>query len=527
MIVHPPTKSILLRAKPETFAMLRDIFPSHSRPIDYEGHNIALPLTLDVTRVLRNIGVKAPSPTRYLYNWPRPARFDKVFDHQYETVDFLTMHPRCFVLNEMGTSKTASSLWAADYLMHLGRVQRVLIVGKLSTLTTTWLNEIFDVCMHRTAVVLHGTAEKRRTLLAQPVDFYIVNHDGIKVLEAELLKRMDIDLVIVDEAATFRNADTVLYKTLTRVAKGRKLWLMTGTPCPSAPTDAWALARLVDPSRVPQYFNAFKRQVMNQVSTYKWAAKPGANEIAYAAMQPAIRFRKADCLTLPPMTTISKSCDLSADQAKAYHTMKTHMVLESDAGTVTAVNAADRINKLRQILAGAYRQEDGSYTVIDHTPRLSVLLESIEEASAKVLVIVPFKGITQVLRDEIQAWHDQRGDGRRVEVVNGDVSKGQRDRIFQDFRDDDGLTELVCHPKVMAHGLTLTQADVIVFYAPIYSTEEYLQVMERINRPGQTRKMTAVRIAANKLELEIYGMLDSRAATQESILQLYRRLNAL
>jgi SNF2 family DNA or RNA helicase len=136
---------------------------------------------------------------------------------------------------------------------------------------------------------------------------------------------------------------------------------------------------------------------------------------------------------------------------------------------------------------------------------------------------VPFKGIVTVLNDEINAWHAHRKDGRRAIVVNGDVTQVQRNRIFQDYRDDPSLTELVCHPRVMAHGLNLTQADLMVFYAPIYSNEESIQVMDRINRPGQTRKMTIVRIVANTLERDIYAMVEGRAVNQESILSLYKK----
>lgn len=524
MIVHTPSKSILLKVRPTALTTLRDIFPSHSKLLDFEGHNIALPHNLQVVKVLRNMGIKAPSPVRYFYDFPRPARFDKVFDHQYATVDFLTLHPRCFVLNEQGTSKTASALWAADYLMKLGKVRRVLIAAKLSTLEQVWLNEIFDVCMHRTALVLHDDADKRRRLLAQPVDFYIINHDGLKILTKDIIARNDIDLVIVDEASAFRNAGTELYKVLEKITKGRKLWMLTGTPCPNAPTDAWGLARLVDPSRVPPYFSQFKRATMNQLTTYKWVPAPGSHEKAFEAMQPAIRFKKADCLTLPPVTYTNRACELSQEQKDAYAQMKTHLVATAGQQQISAVNAADKISKLRQILIGAIKDSaTGSYLVLDHKPRLKVLLETIEEASAKVLIIVPFKGIVSVLRAEINEWHAKRKDGRRAEIVNGDVSQTERNRIFQDYRDDPSLTELVCHPKVMAHGLNLTQADLMIFYAPINSNEESMQVMDRINRPGQKLKMTIVRIVANTLERDIYAVVEGRAVNQESILSLYKK----
>jgi SNF2 family DNA or RNA helicase len=524
MIVHTESKSILLKVRPTAFDTLRGIFPSHSRPMNYEGHNLALPLNLSVVKVLRNMGIKAPSPIRYFYDWPRPARFDKVFDHQYATADFLTLHPRCFVLNEQGTSKTASALWAADYLMRLGKVKRVLIAAKLSTLEQVWLNEIFDVCMHRTALVLHDNADKRRALLAQPVDFYIINHDGLKILEGDLIARKDIDLVIVDEASAYRNGQTAGYRTLEKIIKGRKVWLLTGTPCPNAPTDAWALARLIDPTRVPAYFSQFKRATMNQVSTHRWVPKVGSHETAFEAMQPAIRFKKSDCLSLPPVTFTNRMCELSDEQKAAYAQMKNHLVATAHQMQLTAVNAADKISKLRQILIGAIKDTvTGNYVVLDHKPRLKVLLETIEEASAKVLIIVPFKGIVPVLQQEVNEWHNKRKDGRRAAIVNGDVSQTKRNQIFQDFRDDPNLTELICHPKVMAHGLNMTQADLMVFYAPIYSNEESMQVMDRINRPGQTRKMTIVRMMANQLEKEIYATVQGRAINQESILSLYKK----
>ncbi len=524
MFVHKESKSLLLRLRPEKLTALQQIFPNHSKLVDYDGHNLALPHNLKVVKILRNMGIKAPSPIRYFYDWPRPARFTKVFDHQYATADFLTLHNRCFVLNEMGAMKTSSMLWAADYLMKMGKVKRVLIVAPLSTLEQVWLNEIFDVCMHRTALVLHSTAEKRKELLSRQVDFYIINQDGLAIVAKEVMARKDIDLIIVDEAANYRSGQTGRYEVLKKVSANKKLWLATGAPCPNAPTDAWSLARLVDPTRVPEYFTQFKRKTMNQVSTYKWIPKPGSHADAYAAMQPAIRFKKSECVDLPPVTYTNRACDLTIEQQHAYTQMKNYLVTEAQAHQITAVNAADKIGKLRQILCGAVKQPGtDAYVVLPHAPRLKVLMEAIEQAAAKVLVIVPFKGIVYELKREVQAHHDKEGDGKTCEVVNGDVSINERNRIFQSFRDDPSLNELICHPAVMSHGLNMTQADMVIFYAPIYSNDQSMQVMDRINRPGQTRSMTILRIVANNLEREIYAMVEGKRESQESMLSLYKK----
>ena len=107
---------------------------------------------------------------------------------------------------------------------------------------------------NRKVTVLTGSRKRRLDLLAVPSDFYVINHDGLKVIESELRKRGDINLWILDEAAEgWRNARTERYR-LTRdlIRPTDWLWLMTGTPTPTAPTDAWALGRLIGNKDVPK-----------------------------------------------------------------------------------------------------------------------------------------------------------------------------------------------------------------------------------------------------------------------------------
>jgi SNF2 family DNA or RNA helicase len=405
--------------------------------------------------------------------------------------------------------------------METKRVRRALILAPLSTLERVWLSDIFDVLMHRKAVVVHGTVEQRLKALGSDSDFYILNHDGITIprIFDHLRKRDDIDLVILDEASMFRNHSTRKYKKLEALLRpDQRFWSLTGTPCPNEPTDAWALARLVNPSAVPKFFGQFRRQTMVQVSQFKWAPRPDAYTLAYEALQPAIRFKKSDCLDLPPVVTLNRQAQLSSDQEASVRTMKTYMQTTASEQVITAVNAADQINKMRQLLCGVVKDTaSGTYVEIDHKPRLQVLMEAIQEAAAKVLVVVPFKGIIQSLEREV-------GKHYSVAVLNGDVTPRARDAIIRDFKSQPDPHVLLCHPKVMAHGLNLTEADMLIFYAPIYSNDEFQQVTERFNRTGQTRKMTITRIAAHKLEWEIYRLVDERKMTQDNVLSLYRSM---
>jgi uncharacterized DUF497 family protein len=255
---------------------------------------------------------------------------------------------------------------------------------------------------------------------------------------------------------------------------------------------------------------------MMQVSQFKWVPRVDSYTTAYNAMQPAVRFKKADCIDLPPVTVQDRQCDLSAEQKKAFNELKATMVADSKSGKqIKAVNAADQIGKLRQILCGAIKLGEDDYQALDHKPRLDVLLETISEASAKVLVIAPFKGIVRALEKEIEKHYS-------VGVLNGDVSPANRNKIIADFKSGPDPHILLCHPKVMSHGLNLTEADTLIFYAPIYSNDEFQQVTERFNRAGQKNSMTIVRMAAHPLEWEIYRLLANRQSTQNSILDLYK-----
>lgn len=495
---------------------IEKFLPGLVEEVDWRQHNIAVDHNLASTKILRNVGIKVPSPIRYRYNWPGRH---KPFAHQIDTSEFLTLTRKGFVLSEMGTAKTASVLWAADYLMNEGEVDKAIIVGPLSTLERVWRDEVFNFVMHRKAVVLHGDAKKRRRLLDSDADFYIINYEGLDIILGELRQRTDINLMVVDEAAAYRNGQTNRYATLLKAIQPKqRLWLLTGTPCPNAPTDAWALAKLVDRTKVPTYFTTWKRETMQQVSTYKWVPRVGSHSRVFEVLQPAVRFRKKDCLDLPPVTFASRQCELTPEQLKAYGKMRQFMVTQAAGHRIDAVNAADQIGKLRQILCGAVKDPGtGAYVTIPHAPRVKVLLECIEQASAKVIVVIPFKGITQALAEEV-------GKVYPCEIVNGDVTPTRRNEIWRRFKHEKDPHVVLCHPQVMAHGLTLTEADMLVFYAPIYSNEHSQQVMERINRPGQKRHMTIIRIGGMPLEWEIYKVVEGKRKWQDTILDLYKHV---
>lgn len=516
MLVVPNHKSLVLNlTNPER---VTNVIPT-VKPFTFKGQQLyAVPHHVEEVKVLRNLGIEAPSPIKYHYHWPRGRTDLTPFEAQVETAAFVTLHRRGFILNDMGMGKTLSYLWAWDYLRSVGLSQKLLVSAPLSTLQRAWADEVFRNFPHLTCAVLHGTAARRRKLLAQDVDIYIINHDGLEVVVDELAKRPDITDVLVDEVASLRNAGTDKWKVHNVVVNRqhpRTCHGMTGTPIPNAPTDAYAQCKLIVPERVPKYYNVFRDLTMKQIAPYKWTARDNALDVVHNVMQPAVRFTRDQCMDLPPATFITRQVELTPEQAGAYKEMVNRLYTEIGEGQILAVNEGVKVSKLLQIACGAAYGADHEVFELPAGPRLKVVEEIIEEANTKVLVFVPLTGALNRLAEHLRKrW--------TVEVVQGSTSKTKRDQIFGAFQRMKDPKVIVANPDTMAHGLTLTEASTIIWYAPTDSHEIFDQANHRITRPGQKHNQLIVMLEGTPIERRIYERLQGKQKMQGVLLSMMK-----
>lgn len=514
MLIHKKSNTVVLRLRnPDT---VRAVIPK-SRDLVLNGERlIQVHYGLDEVKVLNNMGIHVPSPIHHNYEWA--GKF-KPMSHQASTSAFFTLNPKGICLNDMGTGKTLSVLWACDYLMKAGKMDKVLIVGPRSTMHSVWASEInTHFLFRRKCVVLHGTKAKRLQLLDDPdADFFIINHDGIKTIAKEL-KAKKFGAVVLDEASEFRNAKSQRYKVFEQLADSAYwLWMLTGTPVSGAPTDAWALARLLKNPAVPKYFSHFKDAVMTQITPYKWVPKPDAYARAYEILQPGIRYTKKECIDLPPVTFTMYECDMTTEQRRYYKEMHKELVTVVGGTEITAANAAVKLGKLLQICCGEVYDQNGAGVSIDAKPRMQACLDLINATSNKALVFVPYTAALDRLAVYLKR------NGVSVAVVDGRTSDGQRKKIFEAFQRHPQPKVLLAHPKTTAHGLTLTAADTTIWYGPVFSLEIFEQANNRTNRPGQVNHMTVAMLHSSWLEREVYAALNRKAQMQDSVLKLYKQ----
>ena len=470
---------------------------------------------LDEAHTLRSLNINVPSPITKRYNWPGQY---KPFDHQKTTSSFMTMNKKSFCFNEQGTGKTASAIWAADYLMTQGKVRRVLVVCPLSIMDSAWRNDLFSFAMHRTVDVAHGSQEKRKKIINSGAEFIIINYDGVEIVKDEIING-GFDLFIVDEATHYKNAQTKRWKTLNKIiGENDWLWMMTGTPAAQSPVDAYGLAKLINPMAVPRFFGSWRDMVMWKVTQFKWKPKETAKDTVFRALQPAIRFTKDECLDLPDMVYTKRFIEMTGQQKKYYETLRKRLVMQVAGEGVTAANAAIALNKLLQISAGAVYTDDGDTVQFDIKNRYQVLREVIDESSKKVLIFVPFKHTIDLLVGKLTS------DGVTSEVIRGDVPASRRTDIFARFQNDPDPKVLVIQPQAAAHGVTLTAANTVVWWGPTSSLETYAQANARVHRSGQTHKCTVIQLAGSAAEKRIYRMLDDRINIHTEMINLYKEI---
>ena len=489
----------------------------HARVFDWQGTRmILMPNDADEARIARNVGIPVPTPILTRYDW----RGTQPWDIQRTTAALLTESERCYVLSSMGTGKTRAVLYAADYLMRTGQAKRMLVVAPLSTLTPVWEKEIFGLMIQKRVSILYGSRERRLKLLEEDTPVCVINHHGLRVL-GKAVEDAGFDIVVLDELAVYRTRGTELWRAahaLVSQSEVKFAWGLTGSPTPNAPTDAWAQVRLLTPERTVRSFTGFQDLTMRKITQFKWIPKPDANAVVHMAMSPSVRYTRDDVMELPECSVVDRAVKLDPDAAKAYSLLyHKARLLTQDNEAVSAVNQGVLHNKLLQVSCGFLYTDHKTVYALPSSGRLAALAEVMDETDRKVLVLVPFihalTGVASHLRNK----------GVDLAVVHGGTGRAARDKIFTDFQSKDTPRVIVAHPQCLAHGLTLTEANVLIWYSPTTSHEIYAQANARINRPGQLHKTLIVHMIGTPIEQATYTSLRTRQRMQDCLLNLFHR----
>ena len=493
--------------------------------------SVTLPWTYRNMKLLSDNGVRVPSTIMRDYKYTKLLGKYAPFTHQEQISEFLSLNDRAYCFGGMGVGKTASAVWAAEYLVSIGEVKRVLIVCTKSTMVPAWGDTLFSLAMGRAYTLLRGSRAQRKARAKEDTVYHIINHDGLQVCAEELAANR-YDLIILDESTAFKTAGIRRWKHAKAVCdKAKRVWALTGSPTPKSPEDAFGQIRLVTPNRAPSYKTTWRNMTMQQVSMYKWNPRPDAKEVVFAAMQPAIHIRKEDVLKNQPETVkVLCEVDTTSEQNRMLLQLKrSEVITAKDGSKITPVHAAAALTKHMQILLGAVYDDEGKVAYVDNTERIAEVIRLIEAGResgigtwdaplGKTIVAVPYRHVLELYKEQLDAA------GYKVGVIHGGVADKARDTAVRLFQTTQDIEVLLVIPDAIAHGLTLTAANTFIWCSPLVKPEIFQQANERMDRPGQVQRMTQARIYANSIERKYYEVMDSRQDWQNGLLNLYTEM---
>lgn len=482
--------------------------------VRWDPDSFLVPHGMRETLLLRHMGFKVPNPMETYYDWPCPPD-EPPFKIQKITSLLLSENPRSYVLNDMGTGKTRTVFWTWDYLNTNGLAGKLLVVCKLSNLRDPWAEEAFKIIPGRKVNLLHGSRKSRLQLLEDPADVYVINHDGLRVISKEILERKDITVLCIDELSAYRN-NSDRTKLMRKFAQNfQTVWGLTGNPRPNQPTDVYHQCKIITPSRVPKTFKAAQEILMTHVSQYVWKPKPGANDIAFSWMKPAVRFSLDAVTELPDAITRPVHVELSKSQEKTYEEVRRDYIALVREHKITALNAGVAMGKLLQIAGGWVYTHAPEFVRLDAGPRVGALIDLIEASAHKVIVCIPYRhmieGINGIL-ERLKVDFDWC-------MVHGQTP--DKHSFFNAFQHTDKYKAMLVHPGVAGFGLTLTAADTIIWYIPITSYDTYEQMNARIRRTGQKHKQQFLEMCGTPVEERLYRLLRQKETGQNKLLALF------
>jgi hypothetical protein len=488
-----------------------------------------VPHTPEVWGNLRSKGLLLAPP---MGSYPWPGVFEPM-SHQRLTVQFLVQHEKAFCLNGLRTGKTISALWAADFLRRAGLVRRVLIVAPLFICDIVWERAIFQSFPKDRAVLVRGVS-KQKVQIASDTRFpyIIVNPESLHLIVDHL---KEVDLIIVDEYTRFKSVrvgsrPSVRYQALQAASAKRRLWMLSGTPNPQNPTDAYGPIRLVNPK--PLGLVQFREMTMMQLSEHKWVPRIGAANVVAEWLTPAIRFSREDCIDIPDVEVSDLEVELTKAQQKALLTLKEEaMAMMEDGTEILAPHAAACLMKMLQVMAGGVYGDDpngerATYKV-DATPILEALEEQVREDDGPVIIFASY----QCSVDAIAEYLASKGlrVGKRTRGVSDLLHKGEVTRLKSmeifDAHERGELDALVAIPQTMQFGLELVRGRTVIWATPPFSFEAYDQANARVQSAAQKRKVIIRHVVQNPLASMLFRRLESKEALQKEVLDLVQARN--
>ncbi len=417
---------------------------------------------------------------------------ERLFDHQDTAVDFLTLAGSALLADEMGLGKTVESLVAVDEIDGFP-----LLIVCTNSMKYKWKEECGVWLDDRKVIVVEGSAAKRRKLLDEQADVYVINYESLRLhsqlaafgslvkegAPAELNRPWGT--VIADEVHKAKSPKAKQTRALWRIAETAKhRFGLTGTPIVNDPDDLWSVMHFVCAEEWPARARFRDRYCVTNIGWHGGLENIGLNPTTEREMRkfldPRYLRRTKEVVGLKDHPVDIRRIPLSTKQERSYNQMRKHMMTEIDGQMLIASEPIVVSGRLRQMASATPVLDDEGNVVELAMPsnKVTALLDILEEHQGQMVVYAESRKLIELAAREVEAA------GFTVGMVTGGQSPEMRALTIERFQAKD-IDVVLGTTGAGAEGITLTAAACMVFLQESYSNVANKQSKARINRIGQ------------------------------------------
>ena len=439
----------------------------------------------------------------------------KPYAHQLDALEASWDKENFAYFMEMGTGKSKVLLDNAAILYDKGHINGLLLIAPKGVYKNWYDSEIpTHLPDHiEKKVVLWKTSDKSKkqmsllnTLFETGTDLHILIMNvesfskGAGLQFAQKFLSCHKAMIAIDESTTIKTPTSNRTKSILKLRQDAKYRrILTGSPVTKSPLDLFSQCLFLDP------------WLLNHQSYYTFKARYAVTkkiEVQGRRIEIVVGYRnlpelsekikpfskrilKEDCLDLPAKSFIKHTVELTKEQNKVYEQMKKEAIAFLDGKMQSTATVMTQLMRLHQITCGHFTADDGTIKDLPCS-RLTELMSILENVEGKTII---WSHYTHDVKRIIEKIKEVYGDESVVDYF-GETDQENRSKNIKKFQTDDKCRFFVGTTHTGGYGITLTAGSTMIYFSNGYDLEKRQQSEARIDRIGQTKKMTYIDIMA-------------------------------
>ncbi len=420
--------------------------------------------------------------------------------------------------DDMGLGKTIQVI-ALLSMLKKSREEGTDLLVVPASLVENWRQELERFAPHLQVLIAHPSnipsGKLRAMNTAEVTSFDVVVTTYGTAMRTSWISELDWRVLALDEAQAIKNPGSKQTRAIKKLSAQWRLTL-TGTPVENRLGDLWSLFDFQNPGLLGSAKDFGRR-------CKEMAKQPTGYAPLRTLVGPYILRRlksdKSIISDLPEKIEMTAHCLLSKPQAALYKQSVDEMkqTLDEALGIERRGLVLAYLMRFKQICNHPSQWlGDGEFTA-SHSgkfDRLAALCDPIAARQEKVLVFTQFRKMTGPLQRHLESCF-----GRPGLVLHGGTRVKSRQKLVEQFQNDEDIPFMILSLKAGGTGLNLTAASHVIHFDRWWNPAVENQATDRAFRIGQKRNVVVHKfVCQGTIEERIDELISSKQKLSNEVL---------